>query len=104
MRLFCICKGVLNVVTSKCLYEREAEQKAVSHRNRRCGNRSKRWVPSRKGSLDEELRQPKMPGKSRAKILPLRDFPDGPVADSVLPMLGASVRSLVRELDPTCCN
>ena len=32
------------------------------------------------------------------------DFPGGPVAKTVLPMLRAHIRSLVRELDPTCCN
>ena len=32
------------------------------------------------------------------------DFPAGPVATTVLPMQGAWVRSLVRELDPTRCN
>ena len=32
----------------------------------------------------------------------LRDFPGGPVAKTVLPMHGAWVPSLVRELDPTC--
>ena len=32
-----------------------------------------------------------------------RDFPGGPVAkNSTLPKQGAQVRSLVRELDPTC--
>jgi len=32
-----------------------------------------------------------------------RDSPGGPVAKTpLLPMLGAQVRSLVRELDPTC--
>ena len=33
-----------------------------------------------------------------------RDFPDGPAADSVLPMQGTQVQSLVRELDPTYSN
>ena len=34
-----------------------------------------------------------------------RDFPGGPLAkDSELPMQGAQVQSLVRELDLTCCN
>ena len=31
----------------------------------------------------------------------MEDFPGGPVADSALPMQGAQVQSLVRELDPT---
>ena len=35
----------------------------------------------------------------------LWDFPGGPVAKTPpLPMQGAWVRSLLRELDPTCCN
>ena len=34
----------------------------------------------------------------------VRDFPGGPVAKTVLPMLGAQVQSLVRELDPMCYN
>ena len=34
-----------------------------------------------------------------------RDFPGGPLAkDSELPMRGAQVQSLVREVGPTCCN
>ena len=33
-----------------------------------------------------------------------RDFPGDPVAKTVLPVDGAWVRFLVRELDPTCCN
>ena len=34
-----------------------------------------------------------------------RDFPGGMVAKTLhLPMQGAWVRSMVRELDPTCCN
>ena len=33
-----------------------------------------------------------------------RDFPGGPVVKTTLPMQGARVRSLVRELDPTCHN
>ena len=35
---------------------------------------------------------------------PSADFPGGPVAKTMLPMQGAWVRSLVRGLDPTCCN
>ena len=35
---------------------------------------------------------------------PRRDFPGGPVAKTALPMQGTWVRSLVRELDPTCHN
>ena len=31
-------------------------------------------------------------------------FPDCPVAETVLPMQGAWVRSLIGELDPICCN
>ena len=31
-------------------------------------------------------------------------FPGDPVTDSMLPMQGFRVRSLVRELDPTSCN
>ena len=34
----------------------------------------------------------------------MRDIPGGPVAKTVLPIEGAQVQSLVRELDPTCCN
>ena len=33
-----------------------------------------------------------------------KDFPGGPVADSTIPMQGAQVQFLVRELDPACCN
>ena len=33
-----------------------------------------------------------------------RDFPGGPVANSMLPVQGAQVRSLVWELDPTYHN
>ena len=33
-----------------------------------------------------------------------RDFTYGPVAKALLPKQGAQVRSLVGELDPTCCN
>ena len=33
-----------------------------------------------------------------------RDFPGGPVTKTVLPMQGAWVPPLVREVDPTCCN
>ena len=33
-----------------------------------------------------------------------RNFPGGPVAEIPLPMQGAQVPSLVRDLDPTCCN
>ena len=33
-----------------------------------------------------------------------RDFSGGPVAKTQLPMQGAGVRSLLRELDPTRCN
>ena len=33
-----------------------------------------------------------------------RDFPDFPVAKTALPLQGARVQFLVRELDPTCCN
>lgn len=33
-----------------------------------------------------------------------KDFPGGPVAKTALPMLGARIRPLVRQLDPTCCN
>ena len=37
--------------------------------------------------------------------LKVRDFPHGSVAKIFeLPMEGAGVQSLVRELDPTCCN
>ena len=32
------------------------------------------------------------------------DFLGGPVVKTVLPVQGAQVRSLVRELDPACCN
>ena len=32
------------------------------------------------------------------------DFPGGPVAKTALPMQAVQVPSLVRELDPTCCN
>ena len=35
---------------------------------------------------------------------PRSDFPGGPVAKTALPMQGTWVRSLVRELDPTCHN
>ena len=38
---------------------------------------------------------------SIAKVTKGRKFPGGPVADSVLPMQGAWVQSLTRELDPT---
>ena len=31
-------------------------------------------------------------------------FPDGRGAKTVLPRQGTQVRSLVRELNPTCCN
>ena len=34
----------------------------------------------------------------------MEDFPGGPVAKTVLPVQGAWVKSLVRELDPTCRN
>ena len=34
----------------------------------------------------------------------IRDIPSGPVAKTVLPMQGASIKSPVRELDPICCN
>ena len=33
-----------------------------------------------------------------------KDFPGGSVAKTALPMLGARIRPLVRQLDPTCCN
>ena len=33
-----------------------------------------------------------------------RDFPGGPVAKIHTPKAEAQVPSLVRELDPTCCN
>ena len=36
--------------------------------------------------------------------IPVRDFPGGPVAKTALPMPRAWVQSLVRELDPMCCN
>ena len=32
-----------------------------------------------------------------------RNFPGGPVANSILPLQGTRVQSLVVELDPTCC-
>ena len=32
------------------------------------------------------------------------DFPGGPVAKTVLPVRGACVQSLVKELDPACHN
>ena len=32
------------------------------------------------------------------------DFPSGPLAKTAFPMQRAWVRSLVRELDSTCCN
>ena len=35
---------------------------------------------------------------------PRWDFLGGPVVKTVLPVQGAQVRSLVRELDPACCN
>ena len=34
----------------------------------------------------------------------MQDFLGGPVAKIALPMQGAQVWSLVRELDPICCN
>ena len=34
----------------------------------------------------------------------LGDFPNGPVAKTELPMQGARVQSLVRELELTSCN
>ena len=34
----------------------------------------------------------------------MRDFPGCPAADCVLPMQGAQVQSLPRELDPSCHN
>ena len=34
----------------------------------------------------------------------LGDFPGGPVADAMLSIQGSWVRSLVRELVPTCCS
>ena len=37
-------------------------------------------------------------------ILGYQDFPGGPVAKTLLPMQGAQVPSLVRELGPTCLN
>ena len=51
------------------------------------------------------------PGKIYRMILRLvmlkptsiRDFLGGPVADSVLPVKGVQVQSLVRELDPRLC-
>ena len=36
------------------------------------------------------------------KSTQLRDFPGGPVAKTALSMQGFQVRSLVRELNPTC--
>ena len=39
-----------------------------------------------------------------AKTLCIEDFPGGPVADSALPVQGAWVQSLVRELDPAYHN
>ena len=32
------------------------------------------------------------------------DFPGGPLAKTALPVQGAQVQALVRELDPTRCN
>ena len=32
------------------------------------------------------------------------DFPGGPGAKTALSMQGARVQSLIRKLDPTCCN
>ena len=32
------------------------------------------------------------------------DFPGGPVAKTELPMQGTRVQSLIRKLNPTCCN
>ena len=32
------------------------------------------------------------------------DFPGGPVTSTLLPMPGARVPSLVRDLDSKCCN
>ena len=32
------------------------------------------------------------------------DFPGGPGAKTALSVQGARVQSLIRELDPTCCN
>ena len=42
--------------------------------------------------------------KKRIKKIEWGDFCGGPVADSVLPMQEAQVWSLVRKLDPACCN
>ena len=38
------------------------------------------------------------------KLPKSRDFPGGPVAKTALPMQAAWVRSLGKELDPTCRN
>ena len=38
------------------------------------------------------------------KIINYGDIPGGPVAKSVLPMQGAQVQLLARELESTCCN
>ena len=55
-------------------------------------------------SLIREMRQMGQPCDAYQKRY-CRDFPGGPVAKtSLLPVQGARVRSLVRELDPTCHN
>lgn len=40
----------------------------------------------------------------RYSFIPIPPFPDGPAAKTALPIHGVQVLSLVRELDPTCCN
>ena len=55
-------------------------------------------------SLIREMRQMGQPCDAYQKRY-CGDFPGSPVAKPpLLPMQGAQVRSLVRELDPTCCN
>ena len=87
--LFWICKCVLNVITREC------PQENVSHRNRRCGDRSMRLEWSRKGPLVEELRQPWVPRKAGTGILPL-----SLQKEPALPTAWLSLVTLISDFQP----
>ena len=70
--------------------EKEEERKVGRQKRREQGSEGKRK------DKETSIKFQNSPG--------LQDFPGGPVTDSTLPMQGAGVPFLVRELDPTCRN